>query len=120
MNEAEWTKLARDHFVGRTIVSVRWMTAEEAEKNGYHRRPLVLYFEDGNWMCAQMDDEGNDAGAMAATGKIETWPVLQEGFETGDMAPYIKAHNKALMRNKVIDPGVVGKGTQSSSGISPK
>jgi hypothetical protein len=81
------------------------MTDKEAEKQGWYNRPLVLYFEDGHWMCPQMDDEGNDAGALAATGEVETWPVISLGFEKGNLAPLVKSHNAAMRKNKITDTG---------------
>ena len=85
MNESEWTTAARKALVGKRITDVRWMTDEETEKNGWCRRPIMVIFSDGHWISPQMDDEGNDGGALAATGKCGTWPVLGIGHEKGPL-----------------------------------
>ena len=76
MSEAEWIKHATEALVGKRIAGVQWMSREDTDKNGWHRRPIQIILDDGNWIAPMMDDEGNDAGALAATGDIETWPVL--------------------------------------------
>lgn len=51
-------------LTGKTIASVRYMTKEEADKAGWHSRPLIIRFTDESILIPQMDDEGNDGGAM--------------------------------------------------------
>lgn len=49
---------------GKTISRCSYLSEEEAEKMGWYKRPLVIEFTDGSLMLPQMDDEGNDGGAM--------------------------------------------------------
>jgi hypothetical protein len=51
-------------LTGKTIASVRYMTKEEADEARWHSRPLIIRFTDGSVLIPQMDDEGNDGGAM--------------------------------------------------------
>jgi hypothetical protein len=51
-------------LVAKKISSVRYMTTEEAEEMGWYKRPLVIRFTDGSFIIPQMDDEGNNGGAM--------------------------------------------------------
>jgi hypothetical protein len=51
-------------LVGKKISSVRYMTQEEADASMWDKRPLVIRFTDGSCIIPQMDDEGNDGGAM--------------------------------------------------------
>ena len=62
---------------GKTIKMARYMTPEEAEEMGWHSRALVLFFDDGNDMILQCDDEGNEAGAASTSIKgLEIIPVI--------------------------------------------
>lgn len=51
-------------LVGKMVAKVRYMTTEEAEAFMWYKRPLVIQFTDGSFLIPQMDDEGNDGGAM--------------------------------------------------------
>lgn len=51
-------------LVGKRIESVRYLTQEEADAFMWYKRPLVIRFTDGSFLIPQMDDEGNDGGAM--------------------------------------------------------
>jgi len=51
-------------LVGKKIESVRYMTQDEADAFMWDKRPLVIRFTDGSFIIPQMDDEGNDGGAM--------------------------------------------------------
>jgi hypothetical protein len=51
-------------LVGKRVAKVRYMTAEEAEAFMWDKRPLLIQFTDGDFLIPQMDDEGNDGGAM--------------------------------------------------------
>lgn len=62
--EKEVQRLAKNGLIGRKIVAVRHLTAEEAEDMGWMARGPVLVLDDGHWIAASMDDEGNDAGAL--------------------------------------------------------
>ena len=63
----DWNKTVQAALVGRTIKAARYMTPEEAEAMGWHSRALALFFDDGNNMILQRDDEGNDAGAASCS-----------------------------------------------------
>lgn len=51
-------------LTGKTIASVRYMTEQECNGLMWHKRPLLIRFTDGSYIIPQMDDEGNDGGAM--------------------------------------------------------
>jgi hypothetical protein len=52
-------------LIGRKIVSIRWMTASETKQFAYiGASPVVLKLDDGTCLIPQMDDEGNDGGAL--------------------------------------------------------
>ena len=51
-------------LTGKTIASVRYMTEQECKRMMWHSRPLLIRFTDGSYIIPQMDDEGNDGGAM--------------------------------------------------------
>ena len=72
-----WQKKIEKQLCGRTIVSVRYMTPEEAESSGWYYQPLVIIFDDGRAICAMSDDESNNAGSIAVfQGSCEKEPVL--------------------------------------------
>jgi hypothetical protein len=51
-------------LTGKTIASVRYMTEQECKRLMWHSRPILIRFTDGSYIIPQMDDEGNDGGAM--------------------------------------------------------
>jgi hypothetical protein len=59
-----WQKESEKFLVGKTIKSVRYMTDEEAKEIGWYKKPLIIVFEDGEYVFASRDDEGNDGGAL--------------------------------------------------------
>lgn len=67
--EKKWNDFAKRHLLGKTIVSVRYMTQKEAENMGWHSRPVAMFFSDGSYVFPSMDDEGNDGGALFGTSK---------------------------------------------------
>ena len=72
-----WQKKIEKQLCGRTIVSVRYMTPEEAESSGWYYQPLVIIFDDGSAICAMSDEESNNAGSIAVfQGSCEKEPVL--------------------------------------------
>jgi len=52
------------YLVGKKIKTVRYLSEKEAEGFGWHKRPLVIIFNDDSMIIPQSDDEGNDGGAM--------------------------------------------------------
>ena len=52
-------------LIGRKIVAIRWMTTQETEQLGYiGASPVIILLDDGTRLIPQMDDEGNDGGAV--------------------------------------------------------
>ncbi len=76
--EKRWTAYANQHLIGRRIVSVRYMTKEEADGLDWHKRPLVMVLDNDTVIYLSADDEGNDGGAMfGQTDKDQlTFPTL--------------------------------------------
>jgi hypothetical protein len=80
--ENYWTKLAGNVLLGKKIVHVQYMSKEEAEEIGWFKRPVAFKLDDGTWVIAQCDDEGNDGGVLYYThedkDKYKDWcmPVL--------------------------------------------
>ncbi len=73
-----WQKKIEKQLCGRTIVSVRYMTPQEAESSGWYYQPLLIIFDDGSAICPMDSDEGNDAGSIAVfQGTAKTEPVLE-------------------------------------------
>lgn len=62
------------HFVGKTIVKVRYATPIECSELGWNKSPIVFQMSDGTVMYPQCDDEGNDGGALAFV-KDGNWDV---------------------------------------------
>ena len=60
----KWTEFAKKRLVGKKIVSVEYMSSKEIENIGWYKRPICLGLDDGTWIYPQMDDEGNDGGAL--------------------------------------------------------
>jgi len=69
-----WTERATKEFKGKKVKSIEWLTKDEVKQSGWFHAAPVIMFEDGSYMVAQMDDEGNDAGALATSSK--TMPIL--------------------------------------------
>ncbi len=52
-------------LIGRKITYIRWMTTRETELLGYiGASPVIIKLDDGTLLIPQMDDEGNDGGAL--------------------------------------------------------
>lgn len=60
------TKL-RTALVGKTVKEVGFMRKDDQVDMGWGYRPIVLTFEDGNYIFPMADDEGNEAGALATS-----------------------------------------------------
>ena len=52
-------------LVWHVITEVRWMTPEEVKDFGWSFASPVLILDNGTFIVAQSDDEGNEAGAMS-------------------------------------------------------
>ena len=53
------------HLSGLTITRVRYMTPNEMQQLAWGKSSIVFEMSDGSILFPQMDDEGNDGGAMA-------------------------------------------------------
>lgn len=62
--DAHWQGKANAALKGRKVKNCRYLTLGEAEDMGWISRPLVIEFEDGTYIFASQDDEGNDGGAV--------------------------------------------------------
>lgn len=49
---------------GKTIASVRWLGDADMAQLMWYKRPVQITFTDGSFIIPQMDDEGNDGGAL--------------------------------------------------------
>ena len=77
-NQQLWEEKARKLFEGKKIVSVRYMTEEEAEENDIEARPLCFKLDDGTIVIPLSDDEGNNGGAFQLIKKDQAYllPVM--------------------------------------------
>ena len=68
-----WEATANKILLGKKIVAIHWMDKEEADEvYGWYKRPVVLILDDGTEIIPQMDDEGNDGGALLWMNPKET------------------------------------------------
>ena len=77
--ETFWNKKAKQVLLGKTIISVRYMTQTEADELMWYKRPIVFKLSDGTTCYLSCDDEGNDGGALFFSdknGKHDELPVL--------------------------------------------
>ncbi len=77
--ETFWNKKAREVLLGKTIVSVNYMTEKDAENMYWYKRPVMFKLSDGTICYLSSDDEGNDGGALFFTtkdGKHDELPVI--------------------------------------------
>ena len=65
-HKKEWGSLARKFLVGRKIVGVYYMSEEENEEifGEDQSTNIKIIFDDGNWITASQDDEGNGSGVI--------------------------------------------------------
>ncbi len=63
--EDRWTKSAENVLLGKKIIAVEYISEDEAEDMGWHSRPIAFKLDDGTWVVAQCDDEGNNGGVLA-------------------------------------------------------
>jgi hypothetical protein len=60
----EWNDKVAKALVGKKIINASYMTNEEMNILGWSKRALIIQFDDGTYMYASADDEGNNAGAL--------------------------------------------------------
>jgi len=75
-----WTKQAELMLVGKVIKSVRFMTKEEIEMNGWYKSAIVITLDDDVEIYPSQDEEGNNAGVLFLADKNQFGliPALSE------------------------------------------
>ena len=77
---SDWPGTANIVLKGKKIVKVEYLTKKECETNMWYKRPICFKLDDGTWIIAQMDDEGNDGGVLwytkGNTDKGDVIPVI--------------------------------------------
>jgi hypothetical protein len=80
--EKIWVHNIAKKLIGRSIVSVQYISNDESKQNMWSKRPIAIELDDGNWLVPVMDDECNDGGSMTTTYKdLDVIPVLRKGFD---------------------------------------
>lgn len=74
---AQWIAKLKP-LLGRTIVAVRYLDADEVNRLGIAHQPVCLQLDDGALLWPMADDEGNDAGALFIQSGAKT-VALPEG-----------------------------------------
>ena len=64
-----WGKRAKDFLVGRKIVDVYYHSEKENEEifGDDHQVNIKILFDNGHWITASRDDEGNGSGVIFTT-----------------------------------------------------
>lgn len=70
-----WTKTAKKVMEGKKIVEVRYLNDKEMDMMGWTQRPVGFLLDDGTWVIATRDDEGNNGGVLFY-GKDGVLPVI--------------------------------------------
>ena len=77
-----WGEAAKKSLVGKTIVDVYYHSKKENDKlfyDDYHSN-IRIVFNDGHWITASRDDEGNGSGVIFTTDEnLSTIPSI--GFD---------------------------------------
>ena len=81
-----WSEKIAKHLVGRKIVKIDYMDKEETRSYGWYHSAVNIYLDNNGGtpivLSPMMDDEGNDAGAIATNiADLETIPVWFGGSE---------------------------------------
>jgi len=72
----KWGKKAKKALVGKRIVDAQYLTDDEMEGLGWSRRSIAIFLDDGTYILASTDDEGNGPGALFTSIKdLEVIPV---------------------------------------------
>jgi len=59
-----WNKRVSKLLVGRKIIKVEYASDQDANEQGWDRRPVQIQLDNGVWLTPTSDDEGNDGGAI--------------------------------------------------------
>ncbi len=65
----KWAKKAHLFLVGKKIAQVRYLYSGELQEMGWNEGSLVIIFDDGSYIFASQDDEGNGPGALFTSDK---------------------------------------------------
>ena len=78
-----FVNIAEKMLFGRRITGIKYMSTKEADEFGWYKRPIIIILDDGTEIYPQMDDEGNDGGALAChflnkknERQVELFPVF--------------------------------------------
>jgi len=71
---ARWTPIASKQLLGKKIVKVRYLGVNDLKNLGWSDSSVAFQLDDGNWIFASRDDEGNGAGSFFTSN--EENPVL--------------------------------------------
>ena len=76
--EDKWNEKARETLEGKKIISVRYMSHQEAEENGLDNRPVSFKLDSGEIVVVQSDDEGNNGRSLCIIkkGKVSILPTI--------------------------------------------
>ena len=62
--EERWTEEASRVLLNKKIVKVEYLPEDAMDSYGWSKKPITFWLDDGTWVQAQMDDEGNDGGVL--------------------------------------------------------
>jgi len=72
----KWEQKIRKALEGRTIKEVRYLNDKEMKGMSWHSKSVVIFLDNGTYLFASADDEGNGPGALFTNIKdLETIPV---------------------------------------------
>ena len=78
-----WGKRAKDFLVGKKIVDVYYHSEKENKELFFFedgQTNVRIVFDDGHWITASKDDEGNGSGVIFTTDpKLSVIPSIQRG-----------------------------------------
>ena len=75
--EQYWTDKTAKHLLRKKIIKVEYLPEEIMKEWDWYKRPITIHLDDGTILVAQMDDEGNDGGAIFTNIKeLQTIPVI--------------------------------------------
>ncbi len=74
--QEQWSAKVTDALVGRVIKETRYLTETEQDSLGWFCGGIVLFLDNGDYLLASTDDEGNGPGALHTNIKgLEVIPV---------------------------------------------
>lgn len=67
--EKRWDKEAKDLFLGRTIVGVRYIPKNVSDAYMWNSRPVIIILDDGTQIVPVIDPECNDGASLTTNNK---------------------------------------------------